>query len=99
MKKSIVWLLIIVSLFQLVPTDAYAGLTPSNATKEGINGKSVVAGVCSLLIWPGIGQYLNDCETNKNVTHAVIGLFPPFRLWSGWDALVRRKGGYWEGKI
>jgi len=52
-----------------------------------------------LIIWPGIGQYMNDNESKKNWTHAIVGLFPPFRLFSGWDALINRQGGRWDGKI
>ncbi len=71
-----------------------------NTAKHGeIHGKTVVSGLTSLLLWPGIGQYLNDNETKKNWTHAIIGLFPLFRLWSGWDALIDRQGGRWDGKI
>jgi hypothetical protein len=64
-----------------------------------ITGKSVLAGATSLIIWPGIGQAINGNKGDKVVTHAVIGLFPPFRFWSGWDALVRRDGGYWHNRI
>jgi hypothetical protein len=68
-------------------------------TTHTITGKSVLAGATSLIIWPGIGQAINANKGDKVVTHAVIGLFPPFRFWSGWDALVRRDGGYWHGRI
>jgi hypothetical protein len=68
-------------------------------TTHTITGKSVLAGATSLLIWPGIGQAINSNPGDKVLTHAVIGLFPPFRFWSGWDALVRRDGGYWHGRI
>ena len=96
MKKTMVILLILVVAFSLVPSSAYA----VNTAKHGkITGKTVCYGLASLFLWPGIGQYLNDNETKKNVTHAVIGLFPPFRLWSGWDALIARQGGRWDGKI
>ena len=64
-----------------------------------ITGKTVVGGLLSLLIWPGIGQAINDDKGKKVVTHAVIGLLPPFRLWSGYDALMDRQGGYWKGRI
>lgn len=64
-----------------------------------ISGRSVVAGVLSFLIWPGIGQAVNTEKGSKVATHAVIGLLPPFRFWSGYDALVDRNGGYWNGKI
>jgi hypothetical protein len=68
--------------------------------KEGhITGKTVVAGALSLLIWPGIGQAVNKESGDKVATHAIIGLFPPYRFWSGYDALVDRQGGYWHGRI
>ena len=64
-----------------------------------ISGKTVVAGLCSALIWPGIGQAINDQKGKKVATHAVLGILPPVRLVSGWDALVDRDGGWWNGKI
>jgi hypothetical protein len=64
-----------------------------------ITGKTVVGGLLSLLIWPGIGQAVNDNKGDKVVTHAVIGLLPPFRFWSGYDALYDRQGGYWKERI
>lgn len=69
------------------------------ASHAEITGKSVLAGALSLIIWPGIGQAVNDNAGKKVVTHAVVGLLPPFRFWSGYDALVTRQGGYWEGRI
>lgn len=96
MKKALSALLIIAAVVAVVPSQAYA----ENTAKHGkITGKTVCFGLSSLLIWPGIGQYLNNNETKKNWTHAIIGLFPPFRLWSGWDALIARQGGRWDGKI
>ncbi len=66
---------------------------------EGISGRSVVGGLLSFLIWPGIGQAVNDNRGRKVGTHAVLGLIPPYRFWSGYDALVDRNGGYWDGRI
>jgi len=66
---------------------------------EKITPKTVGAGALSLIIWPGIGQAVNDESGDKVLTHALVGLFPPFRFWSGYDALVNRKGGYWDGRI
>ncbi len=83
-------------MFAVVPPQAFAVNTAVHGT---ITGKTVCYGLASLLIWPGIGQYLNNNETKKNITHAIIGLIPPFRLWSGWDALIARQGGRWDGKI
>ena len=72
----------------------------ANTAKHGeIKGKTVVAGLTSFLIWPGLGQYLNDNETKKNWTHAILGITQIFRFWSGWDALIDRSGGRWDGKI
>ena len=95
--KKILCLMLAAVLFILpLTTPAFAANT---ATHGKITGKSVCFGLTSLLIWPGIGQYLNDNETKKNWTHALIGILPPFRLWSGWDALIARQGGRWDGKI
>ncbi len=94
--KKLMLILAIVMLVAAVPSSAFAENT---ATHGKITGKTVCFGLTSLFIWPGIGQYLNDNETKKNWTHAIIGLFPPFRLWSGWDALIARQGGRWDGKI
>lgn len=94
MKKifSIVALLAILSL----NLPAFAG----THGKDGeISGKSVGAAVCSLLIWPGIGQAINKQSTEKNVTHAILGLTGVFRLWSFYDALVDREGGVWHNRI
>lgn len=64
-----------------------------------VSGKSVGAAALSLLIWPGIGQAVNKNSTEKNVTHAVLGLTGIFRFWSCYDALVDRKGGVWHNRI
>ena len=68
--------------------------------KDGkISGRSVGAAVCSLLVWPGIGQAINEQSTEKNVTHAVLGLTGIFRFWSFYDALIDRDGGVWHNRI
>jgi hypothetical protein len=95
-KKLLVLFLMISVMCTVVPSQVFAVNTATHGT---ISGKTVVSGLVSLLIWPGLGQYINDNETKKNVTHALIGLFPPFRLWSGWDGLIDRQGGRWDGKI
>ena len=96
MKKIIAMGMLVLALFTAAVPQALA----VNTAKHGkMSGKTAVAGLTSLLIWPGIGQYLNDNEVKKNWTHALIGIIPPFRLWSGWDALIDRKGGRWDGKI
>ena len=96
MKKFLVLFVMVTLMFSMLTTPAFAVNT---AVHGKITGKTVCFGLASLLLWPGIGQYLNDNETKKNVTHAIIGLLPPFRLWSGWDALIARQGGRWDGKI
>ncbi len=94
--KRVLLLIIVLTLIFAVPAEVFAVNT---AVHGKITGRTVVYGACSLLLWPGIGQFLNNNETKKDVTHAIIGLFPPFRLWSGWDALIARQGGRWDGKI
>lgn len=64
-----------------------------------ISGRSVLAGALSLIIWPGIGQAVNNNKGEKVGTHALLGLIPPYRIWSGYDGLVDRQGGYWHGRI
>ena len=96
MKKTIAMGMLVLALFTAAVPQALAVNTAKHGT---MSGKTAVAGLTSLLIWPGIGQYLNDNEVKKNWTHALIGIIPPFRLWSGWDALIDRKGGRWDGKI
>ncbi len=95
-----------IALVSLMLVGTVAGALP-NALAENsdpphtgkISGRSVGAGLLSLLIWPGIGQAVNSNKGEKVATHAVIGLLPPYRFWSGYDALVDRKGGYWNGRI
>ena len=94
MKKIVLTLLLfsVISLF----TPTFAG----THGKDGkISGRSVGAAVCSLLVWPGIGQAINEQSTEKNVTHAVLGLTGIFRIWSFYDALIDRQGGVWHNRI
>lgn len=76
---------------------------PVSAGTHGKNGKvsarSVGAGALSLIIWPGIGQAVNDQSYQKNVTHALLGLTGIFRIWSCYDAVVDRQGGVWHNRI
>ncbi len=96
MRNKIMALVMAVLLLSSLPSSAYA----ANTAKHGeITGKTVCYGLASLIIWPGIGQYLNDNETKKNLTHAILGITGVFRIWSGWDALIARQGGRWDGKI
>ena len=86
----------ILAAMLMMSTPAFAG----THGKDGeISGRSVGAAVCSLLVWPGIGQAINDQSTEKNVTHAILGLTGIFRLWSFYDALVDRQGGVWHNRI
>jgi hypothetical protein len=81
-----------------MPLGAFA--ENSDPPKVGkISGRSVAAGLTSFLIWPGIGQAINDQPGKKVATHAVLGLIPLVRFFSGWDGLVDRQGGYWDGRI
>jgi len=83
----------------------FSGAVPAFAKAKGeslgdrITPKTVIGGALSLLVWPGIGQAMNNDKGEKVLTHAVIGLFPPYRFWSCYDAVVDRQGGYWHGRI
>ena len=69
----------IISVFSLltVLTVLYSPVNAAEISKSGISGKSVLAGVLSLIIWPGIGQAVNDEPGKKVLTHGIIGLLPP----------------------
>ena len=94
MKKIL--LIAVFAIFVLMPSSAFASDQPQRGE---ISWKSGGACALSLLIWPGLGQAVNDQKEGKIVTHAVSGLFPPFRLWSAYDALFDRSGGYWHGRV
>ena len=72
---------------------------PTEATPGKVSGRSVGAAALSLIIWPGIGQVVNDNPKDKNITHALLGLTGIFRFWSCYDALVDRQGGVWHSRI
>lgn len=96
MIKKIFLTIILCSVFSMfMPVMAES----THGTDRGVSGKSVGAAACSLLIWPGIGQGINKQSTEKNVTHAVLGLTGVFRLWSFYDALIDRNGGVWHNRI
>ena len=82
---------------------AHVSVSKKHSTTHGVNGKitpkSVGAGALSLLIWPGIGQLMNDEPSEKAAVHAVLGLTGIFRIWSGYDAFVDRHGGVWDNRI
>jgi len=94
MKKVLI-LLVILSFFT-VSAPVFAG---THGTNGKVSGKSVGAGLLSLIIWPGIGQAVNNQSYEKNVTHAVLGLTGIFRIWSCYDAVVDRQGGVWKNRI
>ena len=94
MKKLLISFMSLLMLSSSVP--AFAGTHGQNGS---ISGRSIGAAALSLLIWPGIGQAVNDNNYDKNVTHAVLGLTGIFRIWSCYDALVDRKGGVWKNRI
>ena len=82
--------------FLVLSAPAFAG---THGTNGDVSAKSVVAGALSLLVWPGIGQVVNEQSYEKNITHAILGLTVIFRLWSCYDAVVDRQGGVWENRI
>lgn len=72
----------------------------THGVNHEVTPKSIGAGALSLLIWPGIGQLMNDGDNaEKAATHAIIGFFPLFRIWSCYDGVVDRKGGVWDNRI
>lgn len=98
MKRTICLLL---AIMLLVPSVCFAA---DNITTGNITGNTVIAGLCSFVIWPGIGQVINENPAEKCWWHAGLGLLdlsgiPIVRLWSGYDGLVNRHGGYFGGKI
>lgn len=94
MKKT--FILLIIVIFTMMSAPAFAG---THGTNGKVSGKSVGAGLLSLLIWPGIGQAVNNQSYEKNITHAVLGLTGVFRIWSCYDAVVDRQGGVWKNRI
>jgi hypothetical protein len=107
MKKLLVFGLVLSTL--LINAPAFAKTTKNakcskHQDTHGINGdvtlKSIGAGALSLIIWPGLGQLMNDGDnTDKVLTHALIGFFPLFRIWSCYDGVVDRSGGVWKDRI
>lgn len=80
----------------LMSAPAMAG---THGTDRNVSGKSIAGGIASLLIWPGIGQMVNDQKTDKVVTHALLGLTGVFRFWSCYDGIANRNGGVWQNRI
>ena len=95
MKKCLALFALVAILSISMP--AFAKATHGRDGK--VSGRSVGASLCSLIIWPGIGQAINGQSTEKNVTHAVLGLTGVFRIWSFYDAIVDRDGGVWHNRI
>ncbi len=96
MKKT----LSILALLAIMTTTITPALAEATKGTPGeVSGRSVGAAALSLIIWPGIGQLINDNPVDKNVTHAILGLTGIFRIWSCYDALVDRKGGVWHNRI
>ncbi len=96
MYKKFVSSVLLISFFAL---SAPAFAESTHGTNGEVSGRSVGAAVCSLLIWPGIGQAINKQNKEKNITHALLGLTGVFRIWSFYDALVDRDGGVWHDRI
>ena len=93
--KKILAILLLVGMFSTC-TPVFAG---THGTNGDVSARSIGAGLLSLLIWPGIGQAVNNQSYEKNVTHAVLGLTGIFRIWSCYDAVVDRQGGVWKNRI
>lgn len=93
--KKLVLSVIALSMLTL-GTPAFAG---THGTNGHVSGRSVGAAALSLLIWPGLGQAVNDQSYSKNATHAILGLTGIFRIWSCYDAFVDRQGGVWNNRI
>ena len=89
----------IIALFAILATATPVLAAGTHGRDGKVSGRSVGASLCSLLIWPGIGQAINGQTTEKNVTHAVLGLTGVFRIWSFYDAIVDRDGGVWHNRI
>lgn len=92
--KKILSVLVLLLMFSTTVMAA-----PTQGKPGNISGRSVGAAAVSLIVWPGLGQLINDNPVDKNVTHAVLGLTGIFRFWSCYDALVDRKGGVWQNRI
>ena len=95
MKKILTVLVLL--MFVSMSSPAFAAATQGKPGK--VSGRSVGAAAVSLIVWPGLGQLMNDNPVDKNVTHAVLGLTGIFRFWSCYDAFVDRRGGVWHTRI
>ena len=93
--KKFLSVLVVLSIIS-ISSPAFAGTHGKNGK---VSGRSIGAGALSLIIWPGIGQAINDQDYEKNLTHALLGLTGIFRIWSCYDAVVDRDGGVWHNRI
>lgn len=94
MKKILLSIIVLSVVFFASP--AFAG---THGTNGKVTAKSIGAGALSLIVWPGIGQAVNNQAYEKNMTHALLGLTGVFRIWSCYDAVVDRQGGVWKSRI
>ena len=94
MKKLMLSVIMLSMLAMGMP--AFAG---THGVNGQVSGRSVGAAALSLIIWPGLGQAVNDQSYSKNATHALLGLTGVFRIWSCYDAFVDRQGGVWHNRI
>lgn len=95
MKKICTFAILAAMVLMSTPA-AFAG---THGTDGQVTGKSIAGGLASLIIWPGIGQIVNDQKTDKVVTHALLGLTGIFRFWSCYDGIANRNGGVWHNRI
>lgn len=94
--KKIMLFVITVAILSTTSTAAFAG-TCGKAGK--VTPKSVGAGALSLIVWPGIGQAVNEQKDEKVLAHALLGFTGVFRFFSCYDAVFNRQGGYWQNRI
>jgi len=93
--KKLLAVVLLVGMF-MISSPVFAGTHGKNGT---VSAKSVASGLTSLLIWPGIGQIINEQNGEKCVTHALLGLTGIFRFWSFYDGIADRDGGVWNNRI
>jgi len=98
MKKIALLIVVSVLLMGFSCPQSFAA-SETHGTNGSVSWKSVGAGALSLIVWPGIGQIVTDQQTDKVVTHAVLGLLPIFRIWSCYDGVRDRDGGVWHNRI
>ena len=89
----------VLALLAFVSSFAPSAFAGTHGTNGKVSGKTIGAGALSLLIWPGLGQIVNDQKDDKVITHALLGLTGVFRFWSCYDAVVDRNGGVWKNRI